>query len=79
MNRCLSPTCYAAGMLQDELNRMREASTSKMPSDVVSLIHRSTDELRATGILDGVLKPGDAAPAFELMSNAREAVSLASL
>ena len=54
------------GRLQKRLDRIRESFESQAPADVLAVMHRATDDLRASGILDGVIQPGDTLPAFRL-------------
>jgi len=42
-------------------------------------MHRATEELRASGILDRALKPGDPMPAFRLANTRGETVDSAGL
>ena len=57
--------------LQEKLNEFKNNFESGNPPfnvspDVVATMHKATDELRSSGILDRVLKPGDKAPEFSL-------------
>ena len=57
--------------LQEKLNEFKNNFESGNPPfnvspDVVATIHKATDELRSSGILDRVLKKGDKAPEFSL-------------
>ncbi len=52
--------------LKEKLDSMRTRAETKMPAEVLAVMHRATDDLRQSGILDRVLKPGDEAPAFSL-------------
>lgn len=51
---------------QDTLDAMRASFESKLPPDIVNTMHRATDELAQSGIMDSVLKKGDRAPQFSL-------------
>jgi peroxiredoxin len=42
-------------------------------------MHRATDDLRNSGIMDRVLKEGQTAPSFELKNSRGDRVSLAGL
>ncbi|WP_246792989.1 peroxiredoxin-like family protein [Burkholderia perseverans] len=66
--------------LQDKLDAFKAHFETKVaPPHVVELIHRTTDELIATGQAGRALKAGDAAPAFTLPGANGERVSLAEL
>ena len=57
--------------LQEQLEKIREGSKQRIPPDKQAIMHRATEDLRASGIMDGVLKVGDVVPPFALM-NTRE-------
>jgi hypothetical protein len=57
--------------LQEQLNEFRKNFESGGPPlnvspDIFATMHRATDELRASGIIERVSKPDDAAPEFSL-------------
>jgi hypothetical protein len=52
--------------LEDTLKGMREASAKRIPSDKAAIMHHATEELRASGIMDRVIKVGDPLPPFAL-------------
>ena len=57
--------------LQEKLNKFREDFESGGPPlnvspDIIASIHKATDELRASGIIERILKPDDKAPEFSL-------------
>lgn len=52
--------------LEDTLRGMREASAKRLPADKAAVMHRATEELRASGIMDRVIKLGDKLPSFAL-------------
>ena len=53
-------------MLSERLNTRRQGADKRIPPDKRAIMHRATDDLRASGILDGVIKVGDPLPAFAL-------------
>ena len=70
--------------LQEKLNEFKENFESGNPPfnvspDVVAMMHKATDELRSSGILDRVLKTGDKAPEFSLPNEAGEIIHLKGL
>ena len=52
--------------LKKSLDDIRTASASRVPPDKLAVMHRATDDLRHSGILDRVLKVGDTLPPFAL-------------
>jgi len=54
--------------LEDTLRGMREASQRRIPADKAAVMHRATEELRASGIMDRVIKVGDPLPPFALLN-----------
>src|SRR5262249_33746461 len=52
--------------LAETLQGIREASAKRIPPERAAIMHRATDELRASGIMERVVKVGDALPAFAL-------------
>jgi hypothetical protein len=52
--------------LEETLRGMREASAKRIPADKAAIMHRATEELRASGIMDRVIKVGDKLPEFAL-------------
>ena len=53
-------------MLAERLDTIRQGADKRIPPDKRAIMHRATDDLRASGILDGVIKVGDPLPAFAL-------------
>ncbi|HVB18573.1 MAG TPA: hypothetical protein VNF04_18755 [Stellaceae bacterium] len=52
--------------LENTLRGMREASAKRIPGDKAAIMHRATEDLRRSGIMDRVIKVGDALPGFAL-------------
>lgn len=52
--------------LADTLKGIREASAKRIPPEKEAVMHRATEDLRASGIMDRVIKVGDPSPAFAL-------------
>ncbi|MFQ5679635.1 MAG: hypothetical protein ACE5HP_09270 [Gemmatimonadota bacterium] len=50
------------------LDAIREKAGERIPPEALEVMHRATEELASSGILDGVARAGDAAPSFELES-----------
>ena len=52
--------------LAERLDTIRQGADKRIPADKRAIMHRATDDLRASGILDGVIKVGDPLPPFAL-------------
>jgi hypothetical protein len=65
--------------LQDTLDAYKAEFLKKVPADKVAIMHRATDDLRRSGILDRILKAGDKAPEFSLSNTRGEKVASADL
>jgi len=52
--------------LQDKLNAYKAEFESKAPPEKLAIMHRATEDLRRSGILDRVLQVGATAPEFVL-------------
>ncbi len=52
--------------LAEKLNEIKEGAQKRIPADRFEIMLRATKNLRASGIMDGVLKVGDRLPDFEL-------------
>ncbi len=65
--------------LQDKLNRLKESSKAKMPKEALEIMHRATDDLKNSGILDRTVKVGQKAPDFTLANTENQEVNLYAL
>lgn len=52
--------------LADKLSAMRAASAERLPADKQAIMHRATEDLRRTGILERIVPVGSRMPAFAL-------------
>ncbi len=52
--------------LQDKLNALKANFEKQASQEALAIMHRATDDLRKSGILDRVVKAGDTMPDFEL-------------
>ena len=52
--------------LAETLQGIREASAKRIPPERAAIMHRATDELRASGIMKRVIKVGAPLPDFAL-------------
>jgi hypothetical protein len=55
-------------MLADRLGRIREGAQTRIPPDKAETMERATADLRASGILEKVIKVGDRLPGFALQN-----------
>ena len=55
--------------LEDKLAAMREAAAKRIPPDRLAIMHRATEDLRRSGILDRIIKVGAKMPAFALANH----------
>ena len=58
---------------------VREASAKRIPADRLAVMHDATEQLRGSGILDRVIKPGAKAPDFTLNDQNGNPVTLSLL
>jgi hypothetical protein len=65
--------------LQEKLDAQRTAFEAEAPPEAVAVIHQATEDLRNSGIMEGVLKAGAQAPAFELPDEKGKTVRSAEL
>jgi hypothetical protein len=54
--------------LAEKLAAMRAAGEARIPPDRLAIMHRATEDLRRSGIMDRIVQVGQPAPAFELDS-----------
>jgi hypothetical protein len=52
--------------LQTKLNALKKGFEAQAPEEVVEIMHRATDDLRNSGILEQTVKVGDRAVDFSL-------------
>ncbi len=65
--------------LQEKLDALRENFEKQVPPESLALMHRATDDLRNSGIMDRAVKVGDKAPDFTLKNTSGQEVSLSQL
>jgi hypothetical protein len=66
-------------MLAERLARIQDGANKRIPPDKRAIMHRATDDLRASGIMDGVIKVGDRLPDFALKNSHGQEVRSADL
>lgn len=65
--------------LKDKLDVIRDASSKRIPPDKQAVMHRATADLRASGILDRIVKIGQPMPAFAGQAHDGRALSSVAL
>ena len=65
--------------LKGKLDETRAASAKRRPEEARAIMHRATDDLRASGILAKVVGNGQSMPAFTGTGHDGRAVNSASL
>jgi len=65
--------------LEEKLAATRAGSATRIPPERQAIMHRATEELRASGILDRIVKVGQPMPAFDLANYNGQRVSSADL
>jgi len=61
--------------LEQKLAATRAASASRIPADRQAIMHRATEDLRKSGILDRIVRVGAKMPDFELANHDGRRVS----
>ena len=65
--------------LQEKLDELKKDFETKAPKEVLKVMHRATDDLRKSGILDRAISVGDKAPEFTLKNTREQEVNLSQL
>ena len=65
--------------LQEKLNAYKEGMVKKAPKEALDIMHRATEDLRNSAIMEGIIKVGDRAPEFELQDAAEKRIRLKDL
>ncbi len=65
--------------LQDKLDKVKKEFESGAPPEALAIMHRATEDLRNSGIMERVLKVGGQAPEFMLPDAQGQMVSSAEL
>jgi hypothetical protein len=66
-------------MLSERLALIQAGADQRIPPDKRAIMHRATDDLRASGIMDRVINVGDPLPAFALKNSHGQEVRSADL
>lgn len=65
--------------LEDQLAKIREAGAKRIPEDKRAILGKATQDLRDSGIMDGVIQAGDTLPPFALQNSSGAEVRSADL
>jgi hypothetical protein len=65
--------------LKDKLDKLKESFKTRAPQEAQEIMHRATEDLKNSGIMDHVVKIGDKAPGFTLNDTQGREVSLSTL
>jgi hypothetical protein len=65
--------------LQERLDAMREASKTRIPPEAQAVMQRSIADVRASGLMDRIVKVGQPAPDWALPDAGGRTVGLAEL
>lgn len=61
--------------LQEKLNSLKERFKASAPQETLAVMHKATEDLRNSGIMERILKVGDKAPGFTLQNAESKSVS----
>jgi hypothetical protein len=65
--------------LEEKLAAVRDSAAKRIPADRLAIMHNATEELRQSGVLDRVIKPGAQAPDFTLNDQNGALVTLSAM
>ncbi len=65
--------------LQEQLDELKSQFESTAPPEALAIMHRATDELLESDIMNGVLKTGERAPDFSLTDHNGNQISASDL
>ena len=65
--------------LQAKLNRYKAGMQKKAPKEALEIMHRATEDLCKSAIMEGIIKIGDQAPNFELQNTSGDLIRLVDL
>jgi hypothetical protein len=65
--------------LQEKLDAYRKSSETQVPREKLEIMHRATETLRDSGILERAVRVGDRAPNFSLKNTGGREVALEDL
>lgn len=65
--------------LQEQLNAFREQFQATVPEEDLQIMHRATQDIRNSGILENALNVGDSIPGFSLNNSEGQSVRVQDL
>jgi hypothetical protein len=65
--------------LKEKLDKLKESFKTKIPPDAQEIMHRATEDLKNSGIMDHTVKVGDKAIDFTLKNTENQDVNLSTL
>lgn len=65
--------------LAKKLDDIRAAGDKNIPAPMLAQMHKATEELQNSGILESMVKPGDPLPVFELPNHTDTVIRSAEL
>jgi len=65
--------------LEEKLAAIRKAAEGRIPADKHAIMHRATEDLRRSGIMERIVAAGGPAPSFDLANHDGHHVSSAAL
>jgi hypothetical protein len=65
--------------LQDKLDKVKKDFEADAPPEALSIMHRATDDLLNSGVIERTLKAGDRAPGFTLLNEQGQMVASSDL
>jgi hypothetical protein len=65
--------------LKEKLDKLKESFKTKASIDAQEIMHRATEDLKNSGIMDHTVKIGDKAPDFTLKNTENQDVNLSTL
>jgi len=65
--------------LAQRLETIKKAAETRIPAEARAVMHRATEDLRKSGLVDRAVKVGQRAPTFELVNQRGERVGLTGL
>ncbi len=65
--------------LQEKMDAYKKGMQAKAPKEALEIMHRATEAIKNSSMLEKTVKVGDKAPAFSLENTSGDIISLANL
>ena len=65
--------------LQEEMDAYKKGMHEQAPKEALEIMHRATEAIKNSSMLEKTVKVGDKAPAFSLENTSGDVISLANL